>query len=361
MSIGGFPRCTRSGNVPVIAFFNNKGGVGKTSLVYHLSWMYASLGQAVLVADLDPQANLTTAFLDEGRLEELWPDGAHAETIYGCIEPLLRGVGDVLDRPHVERIDERFSLLVGDLALARFEDELSQQWPLCLDGKERAFRVISAFWRIIQNSAAQTHSELVLIDMGPNLGAVNRAVLVACDYLVIPLAPDLFSLQGLKNLGPVVRTWRKEWQDRRERNPVQDLSLPEGRMKPLGYVVMQHSVRLDRPVKAYERWMARIPNVYAAEVADEEQPVDHKATLDGRSAEADREHPDPNCLGLVKHYRSLMAMSQEARKPMFCLRPADGAIGSHAKAVSDAEENFRQLAVEILKRCQLDLDSEMME
>ena len=47
-----------------IAFFNNEGGVGKTSLVYHLAWMYADLGLSVLAADLDPQANLTTMFLD---------------------------------------------------------------------------------------------------------------------------------------------------------------------------------------------------------------------------------------------------------------------------------------------------------
>ena len=60
-----------------IAFFNNNGGVGKTSLVYHLAWMYADLGVPVVAADLDPQANLTRMFLDEERLEELWPDGAH--------------------------------------------------------------------------------------------------------------------------------------------------------------------------------------------------------------------------------------------------------------------------------------------
>lgn len=35
-----------------IAFFNNKGGVGQTSLVYHLAWMYADLGVSVVAADL---------------------------------------------------------------------------------------------------------------------------------------------------------------------------------------------------------------------------------------------------------------------------------------------------------------------
>ena len=79
----------------IIAFFNNKGRVGKTSLVYHLAWMYAELGVRVVAADLDPQANLTAAFLDEDRMEELWPDGDHPQTVFGCVQPLLQGTNDI--------------------------------------------------------------------------------------------------------------------------------------------------------------------------------------------------------------------------------------------------------------------------
>ena len=78
-----------------IAFFNNKGGVGKTSLVYHLAWMYADLGLSVIAADLDPQANLTSMFIDEDQLATLWPDRSHTKTIYGAIQPLLEGTGDI--------------------------------------------------------------------------------------------------------------------------------------------------------------------------------------------------------------------------------------------------------------------------
>ena len=59
-----------------IAFFNNKGGVGKTSLVYHLAWMYAELGLSVIAADLDPQANLTSMFIDEDQLATLMAGSA---------------------------------------------------------------------------------------------------------------------------------------------------------------------------------------------------------------------------------------------------------------------------------------------
>ena len=61
-------------SVPIITFFNNKGGVGKTSLVYHLAWMLSDIGHQVLACDLDPQSNLTSMFIGEERLEVLWPD-----------------------------------------------------------------------------------------------------------------------------------------------------------------------------------------------------------------------------------------------------------------------------------------------
>ncbi|MBK9260296.1 MAG: ParA family protein [Polyangiaceae bacterium] len=55
-----------------IAFFNNRGGVGTTALVSHLAWMFAERGVPVLAADLDPQSNLTSMFVTDDRIRELW-------------------------------------------------------------------------------------------------------------------------------------------------------------------------------------------------------------------------------------------------------------------------------------------------
>ena len=326
-----------------VALFNNKGGVGKTSLVYHLAWMFNRRGLSVLAADLDPQANLTAMFIDDDRLEELWPETGRSATVFGAVQPLLRGVGDIVPA-HVEQVDDRLHIIPGDLALSSFEDELSTQWPDCLDGKERAFRVISALWRVIDEAADRIAADAVLIDVGPNLGAINRAALIASDCVVVPLAPDLFSLQGLRNLGPTLRTWRRGWRDRLAKSPDPGgLALPKGAMEPVGYVVLQHAVRLDRPVRAYERWIERIPAVYRTAVLGSES--------EGGAALPD----DPNCLDMVKHYRSLMPMAQEAKKPMFLLRAADGAIGSHGEAVQSAYRDFERLAVRIAERAHLPL------
>lgn len=320
-----------------IAFFNNKGGVSKTSLVYHLAWMFADLGVPVLAADLDPQANLTSMFLEEDRLEELWPDGEHPQSILGLIRPILRGTGDIL-APHVEEVADNIGLIVGDLGLSLFEDKLSDAWPRCLDRDESAFRIISAFYRILAQGAETSQAGLVLVDVGPNLGAINRAAMIASQHVVVPLAPDLFSLQGLRNLGPTLRRWREEWDDRLVRNPNPELILPQRGMAPTGYVILQHALRLDRPVKAYGRWMERIPIEYRQAVLDE--PTDHSPGVD----------TDPHCLSLLKHYRSLMPMAMEARKPMFHLRPADGAIGAHAAAVQGCYQDFKALAATIARR-----------
>jgi chromosome partitioning protein len=326
--------------IPVIAFFNNKGGVGKTSIVYHLAWMFSDRGLRVIAADLDPQSNLTAAFLDEDRLEEVMPSNGRPLTVFGAIRPLKKGTGDIAD-PHVEVISDHLGLILGDMALSTFEDDLSDAWPKSLGGDERAFRIMSAFWRLVQRAGEQHRADVILVDLGPNLGAINRAALIASDYVVIPLGPDLFSLQGLRNLGPALRTWRDGWKKRLQENPPKDLSLPSGTIQPIGYMVLRHSIRLDRPVKAFDRWIARMPSTYAEAVL--QQPSDPSITID----------TDPNCIAKLKDYRSLMPLAQEARKPMFFLKPADGALGAHTYAVTEAYQDFTQVAVKIARNAGL--------
>ena len=327
-------------SVPVLTFFNNKGGVGKTSLVFHLAWMLSEMGQRVVTIDLDPQANLTSAFLDEATLEGLWDadNGASGNaTVYQCLQPLTE-MGDIR-APQLQTITPALALVPGDLALARFEGLLSQEWPNALGsaGLSRAFRVLSSFWQVAQKAAAQHQAQIILADVGPSLGAINRSALIATDHVIVPLAADLYSLQGLRNLGPTLRDWRADWQQRLAHWKQPAFKLPAGRMAPAGYILMQHTERLSRPVKAYKKWADRIPQTYAESVLA--QPA------------APRVQPiDADCLARLKHYRSLAPMAQEVRKPIFALTAADGAIGSHAAAVRDAYSDFRALAVAILNR-----------
>jgi len=137
-------------SAPIITFFNNKGGVGKTSLVYHLAWMLAELGHRVVAADLGPQANLTAAFLAEEEIEQLWSAG-ETRTIWSAIRPFVDDEGSIQAITPISTADEHLVLLPSELTLSRFEDELSTQWRDCLEGTRlRPFLVMSAFWTVLQ-------------------------------------------------------------------------------------------------------------------------------------------------------------------------------------------------------------------
>lgn len=324
-----------------IAFFNNKGGVGKTSLVYHLAWMFREMDHRVLAVDLDPQSNLSSAFLDDDELEALWPEGDHPRTILGAVKPLMDHEGDIAP-PEATRIKDGLWLIPGDLGLSAFEDNLSEAWgKLSAPGSAEAnyaFRVTTAFDRTISRVGHTHDATLAMIDVGPSVGALNRSAMIAADAIVIPLGADLFSLQGLRNLGPTLERWRTEWRSyAREdfRQATRDAVVPQGKMMPLGYVLVNPSVRENRPVKAYRKWADRIPEVYATQMLREPERGGGE---------------DTHQLAMLKHFKSLMPMAQDARKPMFKLTAADGAIGGHAQAVRDAEGQFRLLAERILDR-----------
>ncbi|MEW6187387.1 MAG: AAA family ATPase, partial [Thermodesulfobacteriota bacterium] len=174
-------------SIPLLTFFNNKGGVGKTSLVYHLAWMFSEQGHTVVAVDLDAQANLTAAYLDEDQLEQLWETEKTPTTIYRAIEPLTQ-VGNIVE-PNVQKVAQGLYLIPGDVALASFEDTLSAAWPDSMGDTNlyRPFRILTAFWQVAQMVGKKVGADIILVDVGPNLGAINRSALIATDYVAIPL------------------------------------------------------------------------------------------------------------------------------------------------------------------------------
>lgn len=319
-----------------IIFFNNKGGVGKTTTVYHVAWMLSELGVKTIAVDLDPQSNLTSMFLTAERLESVYENNQPI-TILDSINPVVSG--DPYRPVHIERINDNLGLILGNLSLSIFEDSLSDAWLKCLNGDSYSFRLTSIFNTIISDAVKQSRAEIVLIDVGPNLGAINRAVTISSDYIIMPVASDLFSLQGIKNLGITLNAWKKQWIQRVELQPSNiSFEIPNKSSIPIGYIVMQYSAKESRPVKSYMRWANRIPSVFSEFVL-------------GNNSTATSVEGDGYCIALLKHYRSLAPMSMEAHKPIFLLRPADGAIGAHTYAVQKSYEEFQVLTKAILQRC----------
>lgn len=328
-----------------LILFNNKGGVGKTTLVFHIAHMAARMKLKTVAIDYDPQSNLSAVLMGDEALVEAWerPEG-EARTVASCVDPVRRGIG-VVRAPALTPIDDDLWLLPGHLTLSRFEQTLAEEWAKILaTDNERALLVTTALATLSEAAAKAVPggADLVLIDAGPSLGALNRAALLACDAVIIPLAPDLFSLQGLKNVGPTLRAWRGDWRTARGRSPQQLASIPDHSFEPAGYIVQQHLARVDRLPPGHQRWSSQIPSVYMEYVLD-------------RQGDAPALEHDPACVALVKHVASLVPLAQQARKPMFDLKRADGIGGGQIHSVAQCRSAFAEIVREIAKRLQIPL------
>jgi len=316
--------------VKSLVLFNNKGGVGKTTLTFNIAHMIARKGVRTVVLDYDPQCNISGIALSEEELFAIWEGpGSRGTTVARCIDLVRRGKGDILD-PELVTIADGLWLLPGDLALSRFEQALAEGWgQIHQTDNERALHVTTSLERLALRAAERVRADCVLLDVGPNLGALNRAALLAADAVVVPVAPDLFSLQGLMNVGPTILEWRQDWKRAEERTTK---SAGAHNFEPRGYIVQQHLARVDRPVKGYERWASQIPTVF------------HEYVLTTR--EDSRPHTlasDPYCIAMLKHFASLVPLAQDARKPIFDLRQADGIGGGQIQAVAKARTEFEEL------------------
>ncbi len=163
--------------VRVIAVANQKGGVGKTFLVFHLAHFLAEQGKRCLLIDLDPQGNLSLAFqLPRG----LAPSCEVAE-IFARQEIIPREVAPNID------------LVPSDIRLARYEATSG--------GVGIYFKLKKALERYLAENA----TDVVLIDCPPSLGLFSLSAFVAADGLLIPMRPEMFSVSGLGDLLQVVQ------------------------------------------------------------------------------------------------------------------------------------------------------------
>lgn len=332
-----------------LVLFNNKGGVGKTTLTFNIAHMLARKGYRTVALDYDPQCNLSAIFLSQDALAELWvPDETNAlqnaepaRTVADCIDLVRKGEGGVRE-PKLHEVDENLWLLPGHLDLSRFEQPLAEEFGKILGrDNERAFNVTTALDVLSNKAAAQVNADIVIIDVSPSLGALNRAALLACDAVVVPLAPDLFSLQGLANVGPTLRDWREDWDvvAKKRLSSKKPDSPPIHQFLPIGYIVQQHLARVDRIHAGYQRWASRIPSYFHEHVLGEQNYANNLQI-----------EADDQCLALIKHFATLVPLAQEARKPIFDLKSADGIGGRQIQTVVRCRQEFELLVGKLVER-----------
>jgi cellulose biosynthesis protein BcsQ len=326
----------------ILGIFNNKGGVGKTTYLYHLAHTIAAMGKTVLVVDGDPQCNLTAYSLSGAAIERTW-NQERGNSIYLALEPLHQSLGDIRDRKPLQPDATRYPnlwLIPGDPELSNFEDTLGDTWNRAKGGSAADLRKQSGFFRYVSAASQKISADITFIDLGPNLGPLNRTALTSCDYFVVPISPDLFSIRGTHNLGNKLVNWRREWDQLRAAGSGSGIDLPHGAPKFLGYVRQQHNARDN------ENGMTQGWNIFGSQVEQAIQVniVDKLAPLNQVMEWADEGFD----LGSIPNLHSLIPYSQQARKPVFDCTSRDGLRGAHIGKARDSRDLYSTMAATLI-------------
>ena len=246
------------GAPPRLAVFNHKGGVGKTTITVNIASALASLGKKVLLVDSDPQSNLTSYLVEDSVVNDLLDksDSEEGNTIWSAVKPIVDASGGVKIVSPIRRGDNVF-LIAGDIRLSEFEEELNGFWTDCYQRKSKGFRGTTALSVLVGKLVEQYKIDFVFYDTGPNIGPLNRAILLDCNYFIIPAACDLFSLRALKTLGLTLAKWIHEWQTIVDLAP-DDIDLPAGTPKLLGYIPQRFRIYGGLPSSQYEEFFPKL-------------------------------------------------------------------------------------------------------
>lgn len=322
-----------------LAFFNNKGGVGKTTLACNMaSHIARDLDLRVLFVDLDPQCNATQLLLPEKQWEKLYGNRRESQrrTVLKVLRHIRAGDSEIDRELDVVR-SSRFGVdvLPGHPSLSMVEDRLSSSWVDFQAGDLGGAR--RSIWASTLVDAADY--ALVIFDVGPSLGALNRSVLLGSDRFVTPMAADLFSLYALDNISDWINAWSRDYRrgydsliERSEFEPEEYGLTPSPRVHRAfaGYTVQQYVTKAMgsgyRSVNAYDRYKRQIPE---------------RASALAKFLSTTTTDPD---LGVVPNMFSMIPLAQAAHAPIRDLKTADGLRGAQVSQQARYLERLEQIA-----------------
>ncbi len=334
-----------------IVFFNNKGGVGKTTLCCNIaSYLSTTHKKKVLLIDADPQCNATQSILPDDIVQDLYfSKTPKFQTLLDIFDPFLVGESTISKTiVPVKATENNFEidLIPGHPKLSLIEDVLSQAWADLSRAGIGGFRQTNWLSQVLTLYGSQY--DYIFLDVGPSLGALNRTILLGSDNIVSPLGCDIFSILGIKNISEWILRWQKLYQQRKANAESENSSIfskyageivldTNKKFRIVGYSIQQYVTRKfkagKRPVKAYEEIMQEIPQTVNAYMKDFISPNINTDDLE---------------LGHIPYVYSLIPRAQSNNCPIHKLKGTEGVVGSMNRQIDEYDDLLKELTLKLL-------------
>lgn len=268
---------------PRLSIFNHKGGVGKTTLTVNLAFALAAKGYQVLLVDSDPQCNLTSYLIEDAVVNDLLDhsDNEEGKTVWSALKPVVEATGQARGLQPIA-VGNGIHLIPGDVRLAEFEAELGTLWSECFQRKVRGFRGTSSLSTVVNTVASALNADVILYDTGPNIGPLNRIILLDCDYFMVPAACDLFSVRAIKTLGHTLSSWISDWATISDLAP-RNLPILPGLPKPIGYIPQRFRLYNSTAASASAKWIPQIEKAFQSDLLSVLERIDKSLVTHARS------------------------------------------------------------------------------
>lgn len=207
--------------VKVIAMFNNKGGVGKTTTIWNLATSLAAQGQKVLAIDFDPQCNLSIAALGAEEFSAYLESSAvlpYGKTIRAFALPYIQqsAPGDPFIAKSKIVDNDNLDIVPGDFWLNNFSDILNVGTDVIGGAGLYRFLMPSSLINAVEKVFDKKY-DFALIDLPPSFNTLVRAALYSSDYFLVPCTPDLFSAYCVGLIGQVLPRFIEDWEQGKTR------------------------------------------------------------------------------------------------------------------------------------------------
>ncbi|MBU0913247.1 MAG: AAA family ATPase [Gammaproteobacteria bacterium] len=355
----------------VISVFNNKGGVGKTTLSYHVSHALAAMGKRVLIIDADPQCNLTIYSLKQEYIHRLWAEEdsfidegyesskkklnsdqfnsviSNPRSLHFLLKPTEEGTGDLEELPPPAKLSNNLDIIPGRLTLHLYEEKVASRWTDIYRGEPLAIRTITKIRTLAEKYAEIYKYDYVIIDTSPSLGSLNKIIISTVDGFFVPASPDLFSLYGIKNIGKALSAWKEEF------NIVYKLISDEKRhVFPENFVTfLGYTIYNAKKYSGYKnKWdLAHAHLNYANQIP---------ATIVENIREDMRMHLTPELLGnpiggtsVMHTHNTFPSMAQHYNNPMWLVPDLDTIEKEHINTLRGAGNQYRETKNNYIRFC----------